>query len=79
MAVHLRSEGCDGVGYEEEVMKLKLPTLADRLWFVWDHRRSLPLGVALAIVLRKATGYIMPTDDGYGAVYCNHGYALRRD
>jgi hypothetical protein len=57
---------------------VKYPTLADRLWFVWDHRRRLTFRIAVAIVWRRATGYSVATYGGWGTFYCNHGYRERR-
>lgn len=60
--------------------EMRKPSLMDRLWFAWVHRRSVPYLVLLAIIFRKATGYYNtdPSGEWRGSVFCTPGYWKRR-
>lgn len=59
---------------------IKRPTLADRPWFAFDHRRGTPLRVLWALAFGRATGIATFEGDGrwLGTIYLNEGYRNRR-
>jgi len=57
---------------------IKRPTLADRLWFAFDHWRGTPLSILWALIRGRATGIATVFGHGVSVIYLHEGYRNRR-